>query len=492
MNFRPFVRINRCLELFFASMRLFTCLLTLACLLPLATRAQGLVFDPVSFNNVPAAPRPTGEKDMPTLPLRIDWSPYCPVPARQTGNTCVAYSTAYGAYAIQRAIDAKLRDDPQAITQRFALSPIYPLLSMGKNCTAGQKLETIADHLAENGDVWLRDVPDLTCADVLPTRVSPQKLVKKPLRVFKNNDSKSYWTKYYVSLGLPVVVGLELTDGFRKLSEAADYYEPVNDKTAKPLLHAVVVVGYDEFRKAFKLLNSYGPNWGQDGFFWMKYAAFDQVARCGIIMPLADSEPVLKPNQHRLGGTFRFVNLADDGNSLQADTVRPHHVAAGLYQLDRKNWKQGDMFQLVTQSTRPGEYMCVFSFSPGDSPNVHYPRRTPHAGGQPTASSEETDLMPMAGYQMVIPSPNDALVIKQATTDYVCVLYSTNPLLADLPGILERMRQTPGDVQTRLRRALGSRLVSQGIEYEPDRMAFSAIFEKGDIVPLVLEVKSAP
>jgi hypothetical protein len=35
--------------------------------------------------------------------------------------------------------------------------------------------------------------------------------------------------------------------------------------------HAMVIVGYDEDKKAFKLINSYGKNWGTDGFVWIPY-----------------------------------------------------------------------------------------------------------------------------------------------------------------------------------------------------------------------------
>jgi len=35
--------------------------------------------------------------------------------------------------------------------------------------------------------------------------------------------------------------------------------------------HAVVLVGYDDARKAFKVRNSWGKGWGLDGYFWMDY-----------------------------------------------------------------------------------------------------------------------------------------------------------------------------------------------------------------------------
>ncbi len=35
--------------------------------------------------------------------------------------------------------------------------------------------------------------------------------------------------------------------------------------------HAVVIVGYDDARKAFKVRNSWGKGWGLKGYFWMDY-----------------------------------------------------------------------------------------------------------------------------------------------------------------------------------------------------------------------------
>ena len=36
--------------------------------------------------------------------------------------------------------------------------------------------------------------------------------------------------------------------------------------------HAVMVVGYDDSAQTFLVRNSWGPNWGMDGYFTMPYA----------------------------------------------------------------------------------------------------------------------------------------------------------------------------------------------------------------------------
>ena len=45
--------------------------------------------------------------------------------------------------------------------------------------------------------------------------------------------------------------------------------------------HAMCVVGYDDkkFGGAFLIMNSWGPNWGQNGFAWVRYQHFQYFVR---------------------------------------------------------------------------------------------------------------------------------------------------------------------------------------------------------------------
>ncbi len=65
--------------------------------------------------------------------------------------------------------------------------------------------------------------------------------------------------------------------------------------------HAVTVVGYDDSRVtsdgvgAFKMVNSWGPNWGQQGFWWMSYEAFMDDIICWGYALYADDIPQYEP-----------------------------------------------------------------------------------------------------------------------------------------------------------------------------------------------------
>ena len=44
--------------------------------------------------------------------------------------------------------------------------------------------------------------------------------------------------------------------------------------------HAITVVGYDDYKfgGAFRIMNSWGADYGDDGFIWIKYSDFEIVA----------------------------------------------------------------------------------------------------------------------------------------------------------------------------------------------------------------------
>ena len=79
-----------------------------------------------------------------------------------------------------------------------------------------------------------------------------------------------YNMKYILSkLNLPIVCGIAIYDNFEKL-ETNNFIVPYPLYTSKLLgYHACLIVGYSETNKTFELLNSYGPYFGNCGFFYL-------------------------------------------------------------------------------------------------------------------------------------------------------------------------------------------------------------------------------
>ncbi|MBR3868832.1 MAG: hypothetical protein IKM66_05900 [Clostridia bacterium] len=78
--------------------------------------------------------------------------------------------------------------------------------------------------------------------------------------------------KTQVAMGNGVVIGIKIYNDLRTLSETNDTYNYIApNETAGPLGHAVCIVGYDNSKNAFKFINSWGTEWGIDGYGWISY-----------------------------------------------------------------------------------------------------------------------------------------------------------------------------------------------------------------------------
>ncbi|MFA7066237.1 MAG: fibronectin type III domain-containing protein, partial [Dysgonamonadaceae bacterium] len=82
--------------------------------------------------------------------------------------------------------------------------------------------------------------------------------------------------KYLADDKVPLVIGFTIDNNFRKNGseqfEIRDGKWVWNGYKGEPNLnHAVLICGFDDNINAFKVLNSWGTKWGQDGYFWLDY-----------------------------------------------------------------------------------------------------------------------------------------------------------------------------------------------------------------------------
>ena len=77
--------------------------------------------------------------------------------------------------------------------------------------------------------------------------------------------------KRHLASGEPVVIGVPVYPDFVDLSESNPVYD--DDGGSYSGAHAIVIVGYDDTRSAFKIVNSWGADWGIGGYGWIDYDA---------------------------------------------------------------------------------------------------------------------------------------------------------------------------------------------------------------------------
>lgn len=90
----------------------------------------------------------------------------------------------------------------------------------------------------------------------------------------------------WIDYDIPVIVGLFVTESFRSLSPQNCLWEaPASLEGAKG--HALLVMGYDDTKQEFELLNSYGAGWGCAGLMRIGYADYTRVVQEGYVIKFA-------------------------------------------------------------------------------------------------------------------------------------------------------------------------------------------------------------
>ena len=112
--------------------------------------------------------------------------------------------------------------------------------------------------------------------------------------------------KTCLSMGRPFIFGFAVYDSF----EDPTIWDPKSDTMPIPnpnketLLggHAVVAVGYSNKRKAFIIRNSWGKEWGMDGYFLMpyKYMTSDACSDFWVLETVSDDEIIVENKEYKL------------------------------------------------------------------------------------------------------------------------------------------------------------------------------------------------
>lgn len=85
-----------------------------------------------------------------------------------------------------------------------------------------------------------------------------------------------------LAAGHPVVLGIQIYDAFESEAVAKDGLVPMPNFDTEQCQggHAVLIVGYDYNKRLYKVRNSWGPDWGDHGYFYLpfEYVHSDQLA----------------------------------------------------------------------------------------------------------------------------------------------------------------------------------------------------------------------
>ena len=244
----------------------------------------GLLFEDDTYDALPRQSAEDGSKA--DLPSSVDLTPYCPE-VRHQGYifSCVGWSAGYAAMSIQRAILNRCTD--REVITRNAHSALFLYNQIKtEDCKQGARISDALRLLSTQGDCLARqfDFEVNNCEQVPDSAVAiaaRRYAIQDFLTLFgakESGDTKVIRVKKVLATQKPVVVGMNVLRNFYDLKNA-QYWHPTLGNTTFAGGHAMTVVGYDDRREAFRLMNSWGKNWGDGGFIWVKYSDFGQYCK---------------------------------------------------------------------------------------------------------------------------------------------------------------------------------------------------------------------
>lgn len=79
--------------------------------------------------------------------------------------------------------------------------------------------------------------------------------------------------KQCINTGFPIVFGMDVYESFESEHVSNTGFVPMPNTSTEDLLggHVVTIYGYDDNKKHFIVMNSWGNRWGDKGFFYLPY-----------------------------------------------------------------------------------------------------------------------------------------------------------------------------------------------------------------------------
>jgi hypothetical protein len=250
-------------------------------------RSTGLLFlDDTAYQSIPLATTPL----MGDIPPAADLSDSFPSPGDQgQQGSCVGWAVAYALKSYQEKMERKWNLDQN--DRLFSPSFIYNQIKKSSGCDGGSLISDALNLVRRDGIASLStfDYTDRACSAV------PDAGVRQTARQYaiadwrRVNVQDEMEIKTQVAAGFPVVIGMMVDQAFSQLQPGQVYSTPDN---VSPGGHAMVVVGYDDGKSAYKVINSWGSGWGDGGFGWVDYQTFRGLVREGYVVQDIVANPV--------------------------------------------------------------------------------------------------------------------------------------------------------------------------------------------------------
>ncbi|MBQ6019631.1 MAG: hypothetical protein IJL26_05555 [Clostridia bacterium] len=203
-----------------------------------------------------------------SLPSAIDNSSLFPSPGNQgIQNSCVGWAVAYAA---KSGLERNKRNwSISSSVHHFSPSFIYNQINGKKNVPV--PLSSGIDKVASQGVCTL----SYFAYNENDWTTPPSTLQKKNAALYKGKKAKKVTginkMKARISEGYGIITGIITSPDLRNLNSTNPIYNVLGSNLNNEEYHAICLIGYDDSKNAFKFINSWGTDWGINGYGWISY-----------------------------------------------------------------------------------------------------------------------------------------------------------------------------------------------------------------------------
>lgn len=471
-------------------------ILVLSCFLlsALLTKAQeelymtGLLPDDGTYDLLPRKAELL-TRDYTTLPTQYSLMPYCPeVKSQSRYGTCTSWATAYAARTIAEAVKYGWRDKSKITAEAFSPIFVYALIKdriHDNDCQRGTHISKALQLMKEKG-VPKYSSFDLLCANYIDESLMTEATQFKIDDYFtlfsishSNSAEKIRKVKKSLSEDCPVVIAMWLPSSFHN---AGNYWDGEDIDPTKHGYHAMCVIGYDDNLNggSFQIMNSWGPNWGNNGFVWVKYDDFAKyVDQAFEVFVKKDRKPVPKPEPKPLPKPILLNNLSGEIELILSTGEKMLPILDSINGISR--------YRITDELISRTRYRIYIS---NNEPAYVYVIGSDLANNVSKVFPPSDNISAALTYkQNHIAIPDETYYIElddTKGTDYMCVLYSKDAL--DINDIIDKIKTTEGSFYDKVKHSIPDKVaMTKEITYKPNNIGFSAKTEK-TLVPIFIEL----
>ncbi|MFP4196024.1 MAG: Ig-like domain-containing protein [Methanomassiliicoccales archaeon] len=221
-------------------------------------------------------------------PSEVDLSqePYFPPVGDQGGQgSCAAWAMTYYAYGYMEARDQGWTDASSGDPQQL-ISPAWTYNMVNGGEDKGSSMYRNGQVIEDWGAPPLASMPyddgdHSSWGDQGAFREAPLHRAKE-VKTIDYSSSALDTVKDLVSSNTPVTFAIDASQYSPGFSDG-NYIISSEEYDSNTINHAQTIVGYDDSVSddgetgAFKVVNSWGTNWGDDGFYHLTYEAFEEI-----------------------------------------------------------------------------------------------------------------------------------------------------------------------------------------------------------------------